>query len=161
MSDYTPDTPMSVMTLFDADKRALEHFVDAIVNQVSEGNENPLKVLALARKMEFALKRINEAIKDNIEREAMKYPKGKFEMLGTEMEYTPTWTEYDYSVCGYPDWEEADAAERSGKNNKKIAETFLRAIKVPFTMIDSRTGEVITINPPLKKQTMGVKTSIK
>lgn len=154
MSDYTPDTPMSVLTLFDADKKALEHFTEAIVNSVSEGREDPLKVLALSKKIEFTLKRINEGIKDNIERAAMLHPKGKFQMLGTEMEYTTTSTKYDYSVCNDPEWNEAN-------QKKEQREKILKSLDRPINIVIESTGEIVKINPPLKLTTEGIKTTVK
>ena len=59
-----PDSPSSVMQLFDADKQALMSFAANIVNSVIDGNENALKVQVLVKKQEFVLEKIKEGIKE-------------------------------------------------------------------------------------------------
>ncbi len=156
-----PDNPLSTLTLFDADKKSLEFFASCIELEVKEGRENALRIEAIAKKTIKTMEDILSRIKQNSINEAAKYGERPFSFANCEMHYTATKTDYDYSVCGYPEWEEADAAEISAKRNKKRAEEFLKAVKEPFTMVDRRTGEVVTINPPLKKQWMGVKVTIK
>lgn len=155
-----PESPLSTLTLFDANKKSLEFFAECIAMDVKEGNENALRVHAIAKKVIATMEDIISRIKTNTVNEAEKYGEKEFEFANCKMHYTPTRTEYDFSVCGYPEWEEADAAEISAKAHKKRAEEFLKAVKEPFTMVDTRTGEVVTISQPLKKQTMGVKVTI-
>lgn len=150
----SPTNPMSVLTLFDADKRSLDYFIDYIVNTIESGSDDPLKVLAISKKMEYITKRVTERIKQNSELEAEKYGDKPFEFMGTEMHYTTTSTRYDFSACGDPKWNEASkiASER---------ESFLKALKGPMTVVIEETGEAVTVNPPRKIQTMGLKTTVK
>jgi len=163
MSDIVimPDNPMSVMTLFDSDKASLDRFIDYIANTIESGMDDPLKVLAISKKMEYVTDGVKARIKDATIREAEKHGEKSFPWGNCEMHLAPTYTKYDYSKCNDPEWEESDAKERSGSNSKKEREKFLQQIKKSFTMIDDRTGEVITITPPVKTQTMGVKVTIK
>lgn len=157
----TPNTPLQVLTLFDADKKALQFYEECIELEVKEGRENALRIETIAKKTIKTMEGILSRIKQNSINEAEKYGEKPFMYGNCEVHYTATKTEYDYSACGYPEWEEADANEISAKANKKRAEEFLKAVKEPFTMVDTRTGEVVTITPPIKKQWMGVKVSIK
>ncbi len=156
-----PDSPLSTLSLFDADKKALQFFEECIELEVKEGRENALRIETIAKKTIKTMEGILSRIKQNSINEASKYGEAPFMFGNCEVHYTATKTEYDYSACGYPEWEEADAAEISAKASKKRAEEFLKAVKQPFTMVDTRTGEVVTINPPLKKQWMGVKCTMK
>jgi len=52
-------------------------------------------------------------------------------------------------------WRESNAEGR------KERETFLKALKEPMEVLDSVTGEVIILRPPVKKSTEGIKVSIK
>ncbi len=149
-----PDNPMSVLTLFDADKKGLDYFIEYIANTIESGNDDPLKVLAISKKMEYVTKRVTERIKQNSEREAGKYGDKPFEFMGTEMHYTATYTRYDFSACGDPKWNEASKTVEE-------RESFLKALKGPMTVVIEETGEAVTVNPPKKIQTMGLKTTVK
>ena len=153
-----PSNPLEVLNLIDA--KSCEQFAHDMAALVKEGHVDPIQVRVLMSAWEKAFKSLKTAIEPETEREAMKHGKS-FDFMGAKCEWVPTYTAYEYDACGYPLWEEADAAERSAKNAKKDAETFLKNVKQSFTMVDDRTGEVITINPPVKKQTEGLKITIK
>lgn len=149
-----PDNPMSTLMLFDADKPALDRFIEYVSNTIESGMDDPLKVLAISKKMEYVTKRITERIKENAEREAEKHGSNPFKFMGTEMHLTNVYTKYDYSNCGDPQWNEASRV-------KEERETFLKALPSHQTIIVEGTGEVVTVKPPQKIQTTGIKTIIK
>lgn len=153
-----PSNPMEVLNLIDA--ASCERFGHDLAALVREGHIDPIEVRVKMKAWEKAFKAAETAIAPEVEREAAKHGKA-FDFMGAKCEWVPTYTAYEYDGCGYPAWEEADAAERSAKSSKKDAETFLKNVKQSFTMVDDRTGEVITINPPLKKQTEGLRITIK
>lgn len=156
-----PENPMSTLTLFDSDKKGLDYFIDYIANTIESGNDDPLKVRAYADKMIYIANGIKERTKEQAKTEAAKYGEQPFNYAGCEMHLTPTYTKYLYDKCNDPEWEEAEQKERSAGNDRKGREGFLQKVKKPFELLDSRTGEVITIYPPIKTQTTGVKVSIK
>lgn len=147
-----PDNPMNTLTLFDADKKGLEYFIDYICNTIESGMDDPLKVLAISKKMEYVTKRINERIKEQQNTAADKYGDRAFEFMGTEMRYCATSTRYDFSACGDTKLDEAT----------KIVEerqAFLKALKEPMDIrIDD---ELVTVRPPRKIETFGLKTTVK
>lgn len=155
MSDIIiqPDNPMSTLTLFDCDKKSLDYFIDYIANTIESGMDDPLKVLAISKKMEYVTKRLTERIKESAEREAEKHGGQPFQFLGTEMHLTNTSTRYDFSACGDPKWDEASkiVAER---------EAFLKALKAPERILTD-DGEVVVVQPARKIQTTGLKTTVK
>jgi hypothetical protein len=152
MYGLTPETPMQMLTLFDSDKKALDYFIDYVCNTIESGMDDPLKVLAMTKKMEYITDRVNKRIKENQIIAAEKYGATKFQYMGTEMEYTGVYTKYDYTVCNDPLWTEASEIV-------KDREAFLKSLKEPM---DIRVGdELVTVRPPQKKVTMGVKTTIK
>lgn len=156
-----PDNPMAVMTLFDADAKTLDAFIDYVANTIESGMDDPLKVLAMSKKMEYVTDGIKARIKEQVRAEAAKYGEKPFTFFGTEMHLTPTYTKYLYDKCNDPEWEEAEQKERSAANDRKGREGFLQKVINSFEILDTRTGEVITIYPPVKTQSMGVKVTIK
>lgn len=149
-----PANPLQVITLFDADKNSLDSFVDYLVNTVESGMDDPLKVLALAKKMEYVTKRVTERIKDNVKRAADQYGDKPFMFLGTEMKYEAVHTKYEFKDCNDPQWNEASKIVEE-------REAFLKALKAPQTIVVESTGEAVTVSPARKVQTYGIKTTVK
>ena len=153
-----PDSPISVLELIDA--ATCEQFAHDMAALVQQGHVDPIQVRVLMSAWERAFKSLKTAIEPEVANEAAKHGKA-FDFMGAKCEWVPVYTSYDYKGCNYPAWEEADFNEHSAKNHKKMAEDFLKNVKQPFTMVDDRTGEVITINPPVKRQTEGLRITIK
>lgn len=145
-----PDNPLAVMSLFDADAKTLDGFIDYVADTIESGMDDPLKVLAMSKKMEYVVKRINERIKEATERELAKHGE-KANLFSCEMAYVPTYTKYDFS--NDRKWEELNKAI-------KEREEFLKALKMPVTVVDDETGEIITVRPPIKKSTMGLRVTV-
>lgn len=157
-----PSNAMAVLSLFATSKEGIQNFSNQIISAVREGEIDALRVKAYLKTLEAIAERIDSATKNEQVNEAGKYGEGKtFELAGCEMILTPTKTTYEYKHCGYPDWEEADAEMASAQARREIAEKFLKALPSKIDMVDGRTGEMITVLPASKKQTMGIKITIK
>jgi hypothetical protein len=155
-----PSNPLEVLNLIDT--KTCEQFAHDMAALVREGHVDPIQVRVKISAWEKAFKSLKTAIEQEVATEAAKHGKA-FEFMGAKCEWVPTFTQYDYSHCADPEWEEYDAAETSAANSRKERETFLKALKEPITMIDTRqgSGEVITVNPPTKTQKEGLKITIK
>jgi len=155
-----PDSPSSVLQLLNADKKALQLFASVIINDVEDGKENPLEIHVLLKKYEYVMDAIKAGIKDNVSREAAKYGDKEFEYGGAKCHYTATATSYDFSVCNDAKLNEMERQAEILKNEIEARKTFLKGIKEPL-MIVNDDGEVIPVYPANKKQSMGLKISIK
>lgn len=141
---------MSVLTLFDADKKGLDYFIDYIANTIESGSDDPLKVLAISKKMEYVTKRVTDRIKEASVRESEKHGQ-KFNFMGTEMAYCATSTKYDFTGCG-------DTKLTEAYKVVEEREAFLKALKEPMDIrIDD---ELVTVRPPRKIETFGLKTTV-
>jgi len=156
-----PDSPSAVLQLLNADKQALENFSNAIIRDVKEGRSNPLEIQVLIKKYEFVLNEIKENIKGNVNTETLKHGEKPFTYGGAECHYTPVKTEYDFSSCGDTEWEMLDAEITAAQARKKIRENYLKSLPEPTTVLNELTGELETIKPPQKKQSYGLKVTIK
>lgn len=156
-----PETPQGLMYLLPNTSSQIESFTRGIVNAVMEGNENPLNVMLQVRAMERACKAIADQIKDEIITEADKYPGVEFEFRGNKLVKGDVSTTYDYSVCNDTEWERRKVDADAAKDRLSERESFLKGLKEPITVVDHLTGEVVTVRPPLKKTTPGVKFFIK
>jgi hypothetical protein len=113
------------------------------------------------RAMEKAFEDIKNNIKTNINTEADKYPGVTFNYKGVELAKGDVHTSYDYAVCGDTVYERLKVDADTANAKLKERESFLKGIKSPLIVVDELTGEVVTIQPPLKKSTPGVKFFIR
>jgi len=160
-SDQLPTTATGVLHLFANTSTEVDHFSDQVITAVKEGNESPLKVLIQLKAMERASERIRKEIMVNALTEAEKFPGTKFEFLGNDIEKAEFGTKYDYASSGDPVYNQRLKILEDAAAQLKERETFLRAVKEPFNLLDEGTGEVSIITPPHKKSTSGLKIIIR
>lgn len=159
--DGRPSSAMEVLELMPFTRTELDVFTDQVIEAVKGGNANPLQVRAWKKFNELAFERIDKETQAEQLREADKYPGDKFEAFGCTMQKGDVRTEYDYLACGDPIYIRLQSILDSAKEQLKQREAFLKTIKSPMPIIDESTGEVVTINPPIKRSTPGLKISVK
>lgn len=156
-----PDTALSVLELFSTSKEGIVLFASKVINEVEAGNADPLRVQIFCKTLEEVAEKIKAGIKDNAKREAQKYGDKPFMHAGAELHLTNTYTVYDYTVCNDSVWLRCHQDEKVNAEARKEREAFLRALKEPMEVLDSVSGEVTILRPPVKKVTEGIKVSIK
>jgi len=161
MENQLPQTAAEYLTLAPNTQTSIDVFSDGVIQSVQAGEINPLTVLIQIRAMEKAFERILKETKDNIMREADRYPGNEFEYAGNKVTKTEHGVRYDYGSCGDPIYQRLFEVAFEANGQLKERENFLRAVKVPFKTVDEGTGEVATISPPTKKSTSGLNVSIR
>ena len=159
--DELPTTATGVLNLFNTSKEGISLFASKVVNEVEDGKIDPLKVKLWCKTLTEIAEKIDKATKEHQRKEAEKYGDKPFMFAGAELHLTSVRTEYDFSVCGDHELEDLNHTFETVKADIKKREEFLKALPHPTTIISTFTGEVITIKPPLKKQTEGIRVSIK
>lgn len=139
----------------------VDNFSDQVIESVKSGEANSLEILVQLKAFEKASERILKEIKDNLLTEAGKHPGDKFEFAGAEITKADTFTKYDYSACGDPQWQRFNHEAEAATKWLKEREAFLKAVKAPFSLLDEGTGEVSQILPPKVTRIQGLKVSIK
>lgn len=155
-----PNTAIGTLSLMPSTKDEVDRFAAQLIRSVEEGQVNPLGLKATLKMIEKVIEKVDKATRDNQMTEALKYQK-TFNAYGFEIQRTEVGTEYDYLSCGDTVYEQRHAAVESAKSLLKDREAFLRSLREPLTVVDENSGEVSTINPPLKKSTTGLKFSLK
>jgi hypothetical protein len=156
-----PESPIQLLTLFASTSVQIDVFSDGVIESVRSGEIDPLKVLIQIRAMEKANDRILKEIKDNLLTAADKYTEQSFNYFGNTIQKGDVKTEYDYSICGDPIYNQRKSIMESAKTQLDERAAFLKTLKEPITIVDEGSGEIVTIRPPLKKTTPGLKVSIK
>lgn len=155
-----PGSPSALLHLNPSNSQQIEFFASSIIEEVKSGNESPLRVLVQLRAMEKASKQILEGIKDEIVTAAEKYPTKDFELWGNKLEKSEVGVTYDFSVCGDPTYERLEVDFNTAKDRLDQRKEFLKTLRSPTPIGDTVTGELVTVNPPLRKSTAGVKVTI-
>lgn len=160
MSDL-PTSAMGVMRLLPDSKTGVERFSMQLINAVKAGEVNPLQLKALFKALEKVAEIVDEVTYQNQLREADLYPQNKFHAFGFEIEKTEVGTKYDYLSCGDPIYDQRHAAVEAAKTLLDERASFLKSLRESLTVVDDESGEVATIQPPLKKSKPGLKFSLK
>lgn len=156
-----PDTPISVLRMFETSAQGINSFAAKIINDVHDGKTDALEVKVLCSTLEKLVDKIHQGTKEHQANEAFKYGEKPFLFRGAELHYTSVKTEYDYTQCNDTVWLELQNQMTELKAKIKQREEWLRTMAGAETVLDKSTGEVVTIYPPIKKTTMGVKCTIK
>lgn len=149
-------TPNSVLALAPSTKEQITTFAKQIIESVESGNENALNVHAQIIALEKALAAVKDAIRESVLSEAEKHNQKSFSFNGFKIEIKELGVKYDYSMCNDPVMNLLISSIEEYKERQKERSAFLKAIKNKETIVDTDTGEVITIYPPIKTSTTGI-----
>lgn len=161
MQDNIPTTAIGTMRLMATTQTQIDVFSDQVINSVKSGEASALEVLIMLKAFEKMADRVLKEIRENFVNEADKYTERVFEFNGNKIEKAEVGTKYDYSVCNDPVYNSLSSILKNTNTQVKEREEFLKALKQPITILDEGTGEVVTINPPLKTSTTSLKVSIR
>lgn len=156
-----PDTPLSVLELFQPTKQGIQEFAAKIINEVEEGRVSALRIKLLCKTLAEIADKIDRGTTSNQRNEADAFGEKPFMFQGAELHNTATYTSYDYSACGDRVRDNLAKIVGHAAEQLKQREELLKKITTTQTMVDDETGEVYTVNPPKKNQTFGVKVYLK
>ncbi len=156
-----PNNALGVFRLFEISRTGIDVFSDQLIQSVQEGEVNPLELKAMIKSLEMILERTDKSTKDNQLRAADLFPGSEFEAYGVKFVKADVYTKYDYSVCNDPIYNQRLKIANEATEQLKERETFLKAVKASFSLLDESTGEVVQIHPPKVNRTAGLKLTIK
>lgn len=135
--------------------KALE---EAFTLQIEEGYTNPLEFAVRAKMLIEALQQTLSNTKELAMEEHSKHGK-RAEVFGAEVQQIEAGIKYDYTVCNDPILEELQKLHEESSRQLKNRELFLKALREPCTIITT-DGEIVTINPPIKRSTTTLKVTL-
>jgi len=157
----SPNSPTELLTLMANTNTQIDIFSDSIIQAVKHGELDPLTVLIHDRANKKAFERILKEIQSELYNAASKYPEKSFEYMGNVIEKAEHGTKYDYSNCGYSEWNKFTKEIANLTEKLKECETFLKALRGPIEILNSDTGEVEVVLPPTKRSTSGFNVKLK
>lgn len=128
-------------------------FVELLVAQIEDGEISPVEAVVKAKAL---YETIGAFLKDDrtneyVLKECDKYGKGEFPSFsGATIQVRETGVKYDYMNCGDPEYTNLLKQEQEISSARKKREKYLSAITKTKTEINEETGEIYTLNPPVR-----------
>lgn len=141
-------------------KAASEGNAEVIADLVKSGNYNALDVATKIKWMIATLEQAGKLIAPDCVDEIEKN-NGKATVNGAEVIKKEVGTKYFYDACNDSTWNELNQIETDAKEKKSERETFLKTLKIPLTIADDETGEMMTLNPPRKISSTSIAVTFK
>lgn len=157
MNPEIPSTAIGTLRLMPTNTQQIARFSKLLIEDVQNGNLNPLELLVMLRALERVSETVIDAIQSNIDQAKDKYNERSFDVLGATVEKSEVAVRYKYETAKDVEWERRKAAVDAAMGLLKEREEFLRTLREPMTAVDTDSGEVFTISPPLKTSKSGVK----
>jgi hypothetical protein len=161
MENYLPSTAIDLLRLGATSQAQIDSFSDQLIESVKNGEANALEVLVQLKAFEKVSERVIKETKEEQMKEAEKWAEKEFSQYGATISKAPIRTEYDYGVCNDRIYLDLFMKAQQALFLLDERKVFLRSLRNPMTVVDDSTGEVSTIQPPLKKVTDGLKISIR
>lgn len=152
---------IAALDLFATSRTGIDVASDQIIEGIRSGDVSPLKALVWCKTMEEIIERVRKETKDNQLTASEKYPGKTFEFAGATLTKAEHGTKYNYAACGDTVWERLNVDTEAAKVKQSERETFLKSLKGPEVVVDQLTGEMVTINPPVKTSVSGLTVKIK
>lgn len=140
-------TEIDLTNIINLDRSGMSALISDKIEQLSEGWIDEEQLFVYAKKLETFSELLVNAVKDKVD--PTKFPKDHI-VRGVKLESRMVGVKTDYSGCNYDPYEMASAALSSAKSQLKVHEDFLKSLTKPMTLVDEDSGEVVTVNPPVK-----------
>lgn len=134
-------------------------FIQQIKQSVENGSYTAMEMTAMLRNLREIADASEQAIEHFLLDEVEKHGK-EVAQHGVTFTVAEVGVKYDYENCKDLEWTMLRNAEARNADARKLREKFLKTITSPLTLVNEDTGEVDTINPPIKSSTTKVKITL-
>lgn len=143
-------------------KKEIASVANSLINDVLDNG----RILQMAERISATEQLIKEIkadkrFADYVREELIKY-KGKYSTeIGSKIEAAETGTKYDFSVCGDAEHDHMESQINGLEDMLKKRKEFLKTVPPEgLTVVNTFTGEVETIYPPVKTSTSSYKITL-
>lgn len=135
-------------------KQVINDYAMDIIKSIEEGNLNAIDAALRVKFMEDLIAAMKERLRGHVLDDLDKYAKGEtIVKYNANFQVKEAGTKYDFFNCNDPEWDSLTQQINELTDQRKEREKFLKTLRKSIDMIDKETGEVITINPPVKSST--------
>lgn len=156
-----PENAISALNLMPSKADEIARFAHQLVKAVQNGETSALKTIIALKAMEAVSELVREEIEEDGLTEAEKYPEKKFKAFGATVEKAEIGTKYNFLKCGDPTFERLEVDFNTAKARLDERKEFLKTLLSPTPIGDTVTGELVTVNPPIKTSKTGIKIFLK
>jgi hypothetical protein len=182
-SENTPNqqTQNQIQAITNIAQVSHEQVAHFIKQSITKGEVSPIDIYIALKRMEKIVEGVknDKEIKDIVLEATEKAKDGgkSYERMGATLTTGAVYTWYDFTDCNDPLWTELKTIEEEIKNRLKQREEMLKALipkanqlTVSKTSVNIEelptiswepNGETVLLNPPVKKQSQGVKVTFK
>ena len=139
------------------DAKSAKELAREIIRRVEGGALSPLRLKAQIKRLQDVLAQVDMATKKDQVSALEQFGKEKPVIGGYRFEMMEAGTRYDYSSCGDLLWNDLNNMSQSLSTQKSEREKFLKTLTTSLTEVNDETGEIITLNPPLKTSTTTIR----
>lgn len=154
---------IGVLSLFETTKQERTTFVESIVNQVLDGQADPIKVHLQFKCAEDIFKQItgDEKFKSVLLDACDKHGK-TFTFQNAKFERKEVGVKYDYSACNDPILASLEQKAIELSEKVKARQTLLKTAPLSgLVLVDEESGETFKVYPPSKTSTTSVAVTLK
>lgn len=152
------------LSLFETTKEARAAFVNQIIEQVHEGEQDPIKVHLQLKCAEDIIKQItsNDIFKGDLLDACDKQGGKSFMYQSAKFEKKEVGTKYDYSQCNDQVLVSLEAQHAELTEKLKQRQKFLQTVPIAgYIVTDEDSGETFKVFPPSKSSTTSVAVTLK
>ena len=131
-------------------------FSHKLKNELVDGEIDALEFKIFIKGIEQVFENIKPILDQLAREKAETFGQKSFKFHGATVELREVGTKYDYSGCNYPALSQADLEVKMASEKMKAAQKFLQSLTESVSLNDQDTGEVLTVNPPVKSSTSAV-----
>jgi hypothetical protein len=139
------ETAVSFLKQIANDRQTIDSFTNQLTLEVQEGSIETQWLHGVLTKLIKNLTELKDLNAQNLDADNIYKEAFGFTYMKKE-----AGAKYDFSNCNHPKWIELSQKENEIKEQKKEIETTLKTIKAPMTIVDNETGDIISVNPPIK-----------
>ena len=134
-------------------KTEIERVANEMVQGIIDGNAETDKALLTIRAIRVAMESAEDKIKDQVIDELHRRGKEGFDVYGAKVNLKELGVKYDFENCKDPEWLIFNIQIKKLTELRKERGVFLKSLTKSMTIVDEDTGEVLTINPPIRQST--------
>lgn len=141
------------------DAASIDTLAKALIHEVAEGNAPEDRLFALGQKISLLGSSIVDNVKNFVYGKTYCQKGDTYTIDGVELTPAELGVSYSYENTGDPVYAEIMETFKKAEKAKKDREAFLKTLKEPLNFVDN-DGVGHTIQPPVKKATLGYKSKI-
>ena len=150
----------NLLSVFDLSETAIKKSASEIITSINNGELSALETKCKLKAIESLIKELKPV--DELARgEAEKYGAKSFPAYGATVDLIEAGTKYDFLNCDDTAYNDMMQELIELEEKIKQRETFLKALDKPIELVNQSTGEIETINPPIKTSTSTIKVTFK